>query len=143
MRENWGFESLAIHAGQEPDALTGAVVPPIYQVSTYAQDGVGGLRGGYEYSRSGNPTRDALQACLAALIGREFGARPERYFAADAFHPSAAGYTAAAAAILPSVLLALDQPELVARLAPDEPVAEVVESAGPRPVGGRGAPPEA
>ena len=61
------FESLAIHAGQEPDALTGAVVPPIYQVSTYAQDGVGGLRSGYEYSRSGNPTRTALQECLAAL----------------------------------------------------------------------------
>jgi len=61
------LETVALHAGQEPDALTGAVVPPIYQVSTYAQDGVGGLRGGYEYSRSGNPTRDALQACLAAL----------------------------------------------------------------------------
>jgi len=62
-----GFETRAIHAGQEPDPLTGAVVPPIYQVSTYAQDGVGGLRGGYEYSRSGNPTRTALQECLAAL----------------------------------------------------------------------------
>jgi cystathionine gamma-synthase len=62
-----GFNTRAIHAGQEPDALTGAVVPPIYQVSTYAQDGVGGLRGGYEYSRSANPTRDALQECLAAL----------------------------------------------------------------------------
>jgi cystathionine gamma-synthase len=61
------LETVALHAGQEPDALTGAVVPPIYQVSTYAQDGVGGLRGGYEYSRSANPTRDALQACLAAL----------------------------------------------------------------------------
>jgi len=62
-----GFETRAIHAGQEPDPLTGAVVPPIYQVSTYAQDGVGGLRGGYEYSRSANPTRTALQECLAAL----------------------------------------------------------------------------
>jgi cystathionine gamma-synthase len=62
-----GFSTRAIHAGQEPDPLTGAVVPPIYQVSTYAQDGVGGLRGGYEYSRSGNPTRTALQDCLAAL----------------------------------------------------------------------------
>ena len=62
-----GFETRAIHAGQEPDALTGAVVTPIYQVSTYAQDGVGGLRGGYEYSRSGNPTRTALEECLAAL----------------------------------------------------------------------------
>jgi len=61
------FETLAIHAGQEPDQLTGAVVPPIYQVSTFAQDGVGGLRGGYEYSRSANPTRTALAQCLAAL----------------------------------------------------------------------------
>jgi cystathionine gamma-synthase len=64
-----GFSSLAIHAGQEPDALTGAVVPPIYQVSTYKQDGVGGLRGGYEYSRSANPTRTALEECLAAIEG--------------------------------------------------------------------------
>ncbi|MEI6375443.1 MAG: cystathionine gamma-synthase [Actinomycetes bacterium] len=68
-----GFESLAIHAGQEPDPLTGAVVPPIYQVSTYAQDGVGGLRNGYEYSRSGNPTRTALQECLAAIEGGTTG----------------------------------------------------------------------
>jgi cystathionine gamma-synthase len=75
-----GFETLAIHAGQEPDPLTGAVVPPIYQTSTYAQDGVGGLRGGggsgpgrfiegYEYSRTANPTRGALEECLAALEG--------------------------------------------------------------------------
>jgi cystathionine gamma-synthase len=64
-----GLETLAIHAGQEPDPLTGAVVPPIYQVSTYAQDGVGGLRGGYEYSRTANPTRAALEECLAALEG--------------------------------------------------------------------------
>lgn len=62
-----GFETLAIHAGQEPDPATGAVVPPIYQVSTYAQDGVGGKRGGYEYSRTGNPTRAALEECVAAL----------------------------------------------------------------------------
>ena len=77
-----GFETLAIHAGQEPDPVTGAVVPPIYQVSTYKQDGVGGLRGaglhgdgwseGYDYSRSANPTRGALEDCLAAL---ESGAR--------------------------------------------------------------------
>ena len=64
-----GFETLAIHAGQDPDPATGAVVPPIYQVSTYAQDGVGGLRAGYEYSRSANPTRTALENCLAALEG--------------------------------------------------------------------------
>ena len=79
-RHEDGFETLAIHAGQEPDPLTGAVVPPIYQTSTYAQDGVGGLRGGggsgpgrfiegYEYSRTANPTRGALEECLAALEG--------------------------------------------------------------------------
>jgi len=62
-----GFETLAIHEGQAPDPLTGAVVPPIYQVSTYAQDGVGVPRGGYEYSRSANPTRTALEQCLTAL----------------------------------------------------------------------------
>jgi cystathionine gamma-synthase len=63
------FETLAIHAGQEPDPLTGAVVPPVYLTSTYKQDGVGGTRGGYEYSRSANPTRTALEQCLAALEG--------------------------------------------------------------------------
>jgi cystathionine gamma-synthase len=67
------FETLAIHAGQEPDPTTGAVVPPIYQVSTYKQDGVGGLRGGYEYSRSANPTRTALEECLAAVEGGRRG----------------------------------------------------------------------
>jgi cystathionine gamma-synthase len=68
-----GFETLAIHAGQEPDQATGAVVPPIYAVSTYQQDGVGGLRGGYEYSRTANPTRAALEECLAALEGGRRG----------------------------------------------------------------------
>ena len=67
MAETHGFQTRAIHAGQEPDAATGAVVVPIYQTSTYKQDGVGGLRGGYEYSRSANPTRTALEQCLAAL----------------------------------------------------------------------------
>lgn len=62
-----GFETRAIHAGYEPDEATGAVIPPIYATSTYKQDGVGGLRGGYEYSRSGNPTRTALEGNLAAL----------------------------------------------------------------------------
>ena len=75
MTDQDGFETLAIHAGQEPDPVTGAVVPPIYQVSTYKQDGVGGLRGGYEYSRSANPTRTALEQCLAALEGAAPGAR--------------------------------------------------------------------
>ena len=68
-----GFETLAIHAGQAPDPTTGAVVGPIYQVSTYKQDGVGGLRGGYEYSRSANPTRTALEECLAAIEGGRRG----------------------------------------------------------------------
>jgi cystathionine gamma-synthase len=72
--ESWassGFSTRAIHAGSTPDPSTGAVVTPIYQTSTYAQDGVGtlrtGLGTGYEYSRSANPTRTALQDCLAAL----------------------------------------------------------------------------
>jgi cystathionine gamma-synthase len=64
-----GFSTNAIHAGQAPDPTTGAVIVPIHPSSTYAQDGVGGLRGGYEYSRSANPTRTALQECLAALEG--------------------------------------------------------------------------
>lgn len=66
-RHKSGFETRAIHAGYEPDEATGAVIPPIYATSTYKQDGVGGLRGGYEYSRSGNPTRAALEGNLAAL----------------------------------------------------------------------------
>ncbi|HEY0126067.1 MAG TPA: cystathionine gamma-synthase [Blastococcus sp.] len=62
-----GFDTRAIHAGQEPDPATGAVIPPVHLTTTYKQDGVGGLRGGYEYSRSGNPTRTALHEALAAL----------------------------------------------------------------------------
>nr|WP_041625767.1 cystathionine gamma-synthase [Stackebrandtia nassauensis] len=62
-----GFSTRAIHAGQEADPRTGAVVPPIYATSTYKQDGVGGMREGYEYSRTKNPTRRALEECLAAL----------------------------------------------------------------------------
>jgi cystathionine gamma-synthase len=72
-QQQFGFDTLAIHAGQEPDPRTGAVVPPIYQTSTYAQNAVGDPRLGYEYSRSGNPTRDALQECLAALEGGRRG----------------------------------------------------------------------
>ena len=67
MNQSFGFETKAIHSGQEPDALTGAVVPPIYQVSTYKQDFVGGARGGHDYARSINPTRTALEECLADL----------------------------------------------------------------------------
>ena len=62
-----GFATRAIHAGQEPDPLTGAVNVPVHLSTTFKQDGVGGLRGGYEYSRSANPTRTALQEALAAL----------------------------------------------------------------------------
>ncbi|MDX3214614.1 cystathionine gamma-synthase [Streptomyces sp. ME01-24h] len=72
-QQHQNFETLAIHAGQPADARTGAVVTPIYQVSTYKQDGVGGLRGGYEYSRSANPTRTALEENLAALEGGRRG----------------------------------------------------------------------
>jgi len=67
------FETLAIHAGQEPDPANGAVMTPIYQTSTYAQDGVGQPRQGYEYSRTQNPTRKALEDCLAALEGGDYG----------------------------------------------------------------------
>jgi cystathionine gamma-synthase len=66
------FETLAIHAGQDPEPQTGAVVPPIFATTTYQQAAVGAPRGGYEYSRTANPTRSALEECLAAL---ESGAR--------------------------------------------------------------------
>ena len=66
------FETRAIHDGQEPDPATGAVIVPIYQTSTYAQDGVGEHKG-YEYSRAANPTRTALQICLASLESAEHG----------------------------------------------------------------------
>jgi cystathionine gamma-synthase len=67
-----GFNTRAVHAGQTPDPTTGAVIPPLYQTTTFAQDGIGKLRNGYEYGRGTNPTRDALQAQLAALEGGEF-----------------------------------------------------------------------
>jgi cystathionine beta-lyase/cystathionine gamma-synthase len=67
------FETLAIHAGQEPDPNNGAVMTPVYFTSTYMQDGVGKPRQGYEYSRTMNPTRKALQDCLAALEGGTHG----------------------------------------------------------------------
>jgi cystathionine beta-lyase/cystathionine gamma-synthase len=67
-----GFETLAIHAGQEPEAQTGAVVVPIFQTSTFAQESVGKNKG-YEYARTGNPTRAALETCLAALEGGRWG----------------------------------------------------------------------
>ncbi|MFD4960471.1 cystathionine gamma-synthase [Microbacterium sp. NPDC058389] len=64
-----GFETRAVHAGQAFDPTTGAVIPPVHFSTTYAQDGIGGLREGYEYGRSGNPTRTALETQLAALEG--------------------------------------------------------------------------
>ena len=67
------FATLAVHAGQEPDELTGAVAPPIYQTSTYAQDGVGRPRRGYEYARTQNPTRERLERAVAALEGARHG----------------------------------------------------------------------
>lgn len=67
-----GFETLAIHAGQDPEVATGAVVVPIFQTSTFAQEAVGRTKG-YEYARTGNPTRTALETCLAALEGGRWG----------------------------------------------------------------------
>jgi cystathionine gamma-synthase len=77
MSDYKGLATKAIHAGFRPDPQTGAVNAPIYASSTFAQDGVGGLRGGFEYARTGNPTRAALEASLAAVeeanFGRAFG----------------------------------------------------------------------
>src|SRR5437667_584999 len=67
-----GFSTRAIHAGQEPDSATGAVITPIYATTTYAQAAPGDHKG-YEYSRSGNPTRTALETCMASLEGGERG----------------------------------------------------------------------
>ena len=67
------FDTLAVHAGAEPDELTGAVSPPIYQTSTFRQDGVGRPRGGYDYARSVNPTRERLERAVAALEGGTHG----------------------------------------------------------------------
>lgn len=68
-----GLATKAIHAGYRPDPATGAVNTPIYASSTFAQDGVGGLRGGFEYARTGNPTRSALEASLAAVEDGTYG----------------------------------------------------------------------
>lgn len=67
------FETLAIHAGQEFDPTTGAIIPPVYLTSTFVQDGIGGFRNGYEYARGGNPTRTSLETLLASLEGAKFG----------------------------------------------------------------------
>ncbi|HET7676564.1 MAG TPA: PLP-dependent transferase [Candidatus Limnocylindrales bacterium] len=70
---DWRLETLAVHAGLEPDELTGAVAPPIYQTSTYEQEAVGRPRRGYEYARTQNPTRERLERSVAALEGARFG----------------------------------------------------------------------
>ena len=70
---NWRPATLAVHAGMAPDELTGAVAPPIYQTATFAQDGVGRPRGGWEYARTGNPTRARLEEAVAALEGGRHG----------------------------------------------------------------------
>jgi cystathionine gamma-synthase len=67
--ESLGFSTRAIRVGQEFDPTTGAIIPPVYLTSTFVQDGIGGFRGGYEYARGGNPTRDSLQELLASLEG--------------------------------------------------------------------------
>ena len=71
--EAWRPGTLAVHAGQHPDELTGAVAPPIYQTSTFAQDAIGRPRGGWEYARTGNPTRSRLEEALALLEGAAHG----------------------------------------------------------------------
>ncbi len=71
-QQGWGFETRAVHVGQAPDAASGAVVTPITLSTTFAQDGVGNHKG-FEYSRSGNPTRAALEACVASLEGARHG----------------------------------------------------------------------
>lgn len=72
MEKEYHFETIAIHAGQPPDPATGAIMTPIYQTATYVQSDVG-VHKGYEYSRTGNPTRTALETCLAALEEADFG----------------------------------------------------------------------
>src|ERR1700757_5419315 len=71
--DNARLATKAIHAGYRPDPLTGAVNAPIYASSTFAQDGVGGLRSGFDYARTGNPTRAALETALAAVEAGRFG----------------------------------------------------------------------
>ncbi len=71
-QDSWGFATKAIHVGQDPETVTGAVTVPVFQTSTFAQEGVG-KHAGYEYARTGNPTRTALQSALAALEGAHFG----------------------------------------------------------------------
>ena len=87
----FAFDTLAVHAGAEPDELTGAVSPPIYQTSTYAQDGVGAPRRGYEYARSQNPTRERLERAVAALEGGDARDRVRVGVRGDRGHRRAGG----------------------------------------------------
>ena len=75
MAQYTGFNTIAVHTGQDPDPLTGAVIPPIYQTSTFVQDGINVLRAGHEYSRGSNPTRNGFEAQLAALEEHSAAAR--------------------------------------------------------------------
>src|SRR5438132_13766245 len=68
----YGFETRAIHTGQDPDPTTGSIIVPIYQTSTYVQEKLGQHKG-YEYSRTGNPTRAALEECMASLEEGKYG----------------------------------------------------------------------
>lgn len=88
----WRPETLAVHAGQEPDELTGAVAPPIYQTATFAQEGVGRPRNGWEYARTANPTRSRLERAIAALENGPFGL---------AYASGAAATAAVASLVLP------------------------------------------
>jgi cystathionine beta-lyase/cystathionine gamma-synthase len=91
-RPEWHPETLAVHAGQEPDESTGAVAPPIHTAATFAQEAVGRPRGGWEYSRTGNPTRARLERAIAALDGAEHGV---------AFASGSAATAAVAGLVLP------------------------------------------
>src|SRR3954467_8142024 len=87
------FDTRAVHAGAELDELTGAASPPIYQTATYGQDGVGRPRGGYEYSRSQNPTRERLERAVADLESGRHGVRSASGSAGPGgiAHPGAGG----------------------------------------------------
>ena len=89
------FETRAIHAGQEPDPATGAIVTPIYQTSTYVQEEVGKHKG-YDYARVANPTRTALETCLASLEGAEFGLAYSSGLGATTTAPTACAASATA-----------------------------------------------
>ncbi len=91
------FETLTVHAGQEPDETTGAVAPPIYQTSTFQQDAVGKPRRGYEYARSQNPTRERLERAIATLEGGRHGFAFASGSAATAVYAAAASSGVAAA----------------------------------------------